>query len=171
MDLEAPLDAWYVWLGVAVTSLVLVGVALDLPTEPPPDSDELVNSVDRVGASPYGAQAVADHNAEEVKIGTQQLSLRNERGTSRTVVAYGPMTPLSAIEDPAIHAALDRVLDGAQPANVSDERSIPERNLAEEAQTTTDRVAHEGGTWEPAAGVLRVRRVTLDGKPFLLVDA
>ena len=35
---EAPLDAWYVWLGLAAVSATAVGVVAGLPAAPPPDA-------------------------------------------------------------------------------------------------------------------------------------
>jgi len=35
MDLEAPADAWYVWLAVSIISAAVAGIALGLPTGPP----------------------------------------------------------------------------------------------------------------------------------------
>ena len=170
MDLEAPLDAWYVWLGVAICSLTLAGFTLALPTEPPPDSNEVVNTIDRVDASPYGGQATHAHNGNEAKVGTQQLALRNEGGTSRATVSYGSMIPLPAVEDPALYDALDRILVGEQVSRVTDNQSLTAKELAAECREVVERITRDGATWKPTDGALRVRSVTIADERVLLVD-
>jgi hypothetical protein len=51
MNLEAPADAWYVWVGVALVSMTVAGVVGGLPSQPPPDSQTAANTVDRVAVS------------------------------------------------------------------------------------------------------------------------
>jgi len=64
MELESPADAWYVWFGVALVSLAFVGVVASFPTEPPPDTAEAADAIDRVTASGYNATAEYEHNAD-----------------------------------------------------------------------------------------------------------
>ncbi|TYT62742.1 DUF7283 family protein [Natrialba swarupiae] len=90
MDLEAPVDAWYVWFGVSAASVVIAGVVLGLPTGPPPDANGVGNSIDRIAGSPYSASTVHEHDADELRLqeGTT-LELRNEHGRAHSSLAYG----------------------------------------------------------------------------------
>lgn len=171
MDLEAPLDAWYVWLGVATVSVLLAGLALSLPTEPTPDADEAVNTIDRVGASPHQAAGSYAHNADEAKIGTSQLALRNDAGTSRATVAFQTMTPIRAIEDPAVHDALEKILSGSDPETVSQQTGISQSTLSVTIADTNDKLRTHGPEWRPTSGTLRVRQVTIGTETVVLVDA
>jgi len=47
MDWEAPVDAWSVWLAVALVSIAVAGVVLSFPTGPPPDANQAANAIER----------------------------------------------------------------------------------------------------------------------------
>ena len=93
MDWEAPADAWYVWIAVGIISFALVGLVLAMPSGPPPDADEGANTIEGVTASSYEASASWEHDADEIKIDGNTISLRNEHGTSHSSVAYGVVVP------------------------------------------------------------------------------
>jgi uncharacterized cupredoxin-like copper-binding protein len=171
MDFETPVDAWYVWVGVATVSVVFAGLAVQLPIQPPPDATEAVNTIDRVASSTHHADATYDHDAERVKIDTTRVSLRNDGGTTHASIAFGSMTPLAAIDDEQKQEALDRILSGQQPSEVLEDYSFDERALVAAALDARARRTTEQSKWRPASGVLRVRKIELDGETLLLVDA
>lgn len=184
MDFEAPVDAWYVWLGVAAVSVALAGVVLSLPSQPPPDAVEAANTIDRVAASTYTADASYEHDAAEVRIGVSRVSMRNDGGTDHASVAFGPLTPLAAAasidgtERPDAaeeYAALEAVLHGEHPSavveefdGVDDEAQLYDATAEARAAVETDDELLE---WVPATGTLHVRRIELDGEVVVLVTA
>lgn len=170
MDFEAPVDAWYVWLGVALVSVALIGVAVQLPSQPPPDAAKAANTIDTVASNSHQAAANYKHDAEVVKIDTQRVALRNNGGTERATIAFGPMTPLSAIDDESKRGVLDRILSGERPANVLHEYPFDSDALLDEVAKTRKRLGDEGVEWRPADGTLRVRKIDLGGESLLLVD-
>lgn len=89
MDWEAPADAWYVWLGVALASGTIATVVLGLPMGPPPDANAVANSIDRAAGSSFDAQTVQGHDAGEIKTDGKTISLRNDLGTTHSSVSYG----------------------------------------------------------------------------------
>jgi len=93
MDFEAPVDAWYVWMGVAVVSLSIAGVALSLPTTAPPDANAAANTVDSVGSKPYTASATYEHDADQYWASNETILLRNDGGTTRATIRFGLMAP------------------------------------------------------------------------------
>lgn len=173
MDLEAPVDAWYVWIAVAVVAAGLFGVVTSLPSAPPPDANGAANSIDEVASNPYPANAKYHHDASEVRLGLQEVSLRTGAGTKRATVRYGPMTPLEAIDGVAYRGAVNRILDGESPTRVvetidgvENERQL--RNAADNARTS---IESRGANWRPADGSLRVRKVFLNRESVVFVDA
>jgi len=171
MELESPADAWYVWVGVAVVSVGVAGVAIGLPSQPPPDATEASNAVDRVAATQYGASATFEHDADSVRIGTRQIALRNDGGTAHASVAIASMTPVDAT-DGRLHRAATGLLDGARVSAVIDQHGFTsERDLREAFATARTRLDREGTNWRVGDGRLRVRAVALDGETVVLVDA
>ena len=161
MEFEAPMDGWYTWVAVALVSIGLAGVAVSLPDRPPPDADRAVGVLDRVGASEYGAAASLDHDAEAVRIGPEQIAMRNSAGADRARVSFGPVVPVSTLElTPDQRTILDGVLAGERTlptelkGTLENELSVPE--------TTT-------GEWRPAAGTLRARAVDIGDQRIVLV--
>lgn len=173
MDFEAPVDAWYVWIGVAIVAAGLFAVVTSLPSNPPPDANEAVNTIDEVAGNPYPADARYEHDATEVRIGVQEVSLRNDAGTNRATVRYGPMTPLDAVDGVANRSAVCRILDGESPTQVVKSIDAIEngRQLRVAAATARTSVETRGANWRHADGTVRVRKVFLDGEPVVFVDA
>lgn len=176
MDLEAHADAWHVWVGVALVSLSLLGVALALPSRPPPDAAAAANTIDRVAGSTHQATASYDHDADEVRIGLRQLSLRNDGGTSHASIAFGSITPVSAIENRTMRDALEGLLHGQSPGQVvENEPGIDDvagllhgdGGIADARQV----IQASGSAWRPADGRLRVRQLELAGERVVLVAA
>jgi len=172
MDLEAPADAWYVWVGVAIVSTTLFGLALSLPSDVPPDANKAANSIDDVAGSAHQATAEYEHGADKVKVETHRLSMKNDGGTARSSVVFGPLTPISEVSDQETRAAFEQILSGEDPSVVIDESESlqSERDLVDAAENTRDRLNENGATWRSTDGVLHVRKLTLDEEPVVLVD-
>lgn len=171
MEFESPADAWYVWVGVAIVSVGVAGVALGLPSVPPPDANEAANGIDRVAASQYGASASFDHDAETVRIGPKQIAMRNDGGTAHASIAVGSMTPVFETKD-ELHRAATALVDGEPtPQVVAESGFESERALREALQQARLRLDREGANWRPTSGKLRARAVRLDGETVVLVDA
>jgi len=183
VEFEAPVDAWYVWLGVVIVSGALVGVALSLPSQPPPDATEAANAIDRVAGSTHVAEARYEHDADEVRVDGAQIAMRNDGGTDRASVAFGPLTPISALtavnetERPnrdAEYAALEAVLHGEHPTQVVEgfdgvESKTQLYDAARDARLALE-AADDRPAWRAADGTLSVRRVEIDGRRVVLID-
>jgi hypothetical protein len=172
MNVGVPADAWYVWVGVVLVSLSVAGVVLGLPGEPPPDAADAANTIDRVAASEYGTTATAKVDADQARIGTKQLSLRNDGGTAHTSITFGSMTPVDAATGATAEAGAEllagegvtTVLNG-QP-EFDSEREL--RNRFRELRASVDRL---GSNWQETSGRLRVRSVQIGGALVVLVGA
>lgn len=173
MDLEAPVDAWYVWFGVVLASAAIAGVAVALPTQPPPDAAEAANTIDSVAGSTHIAGASFEHTATEVRIDTARISMRNDGGTSHAAVAFGSVTPVAAVADPTIRDAFEAILHGRHPRAVLEAQafdSLEESDLRRAAERARKERLEAGPVWRPASGTLHVRQVQLDGRRVVLVD-
>lgn len=152
---DVPIDGWYAWLGVAAVSVVVLGLAASLPTEPPPDAARTADAVDRVAASEHAATAEVPFDATTIRIGPTRLALRSDAGTSHAAFAFGPVTPVRG------NASLDSVLRGGPP----------ERGFASPAALA--RAATEARerrpTWRDADGPLRIRKLSWGGVHVTLV--
>lgn len=174
MDFEAPVDAWYVWIGVMIVSIALAGVALSLPSQPPPDATAAANTIDRVTASPQVAEATYDHGGNEIRIDTRRIALRNDGGTDHAAVAFGSLTPLYAIGSESKRDALRLMLEGTPPSSVLDMDaygSVTESDLRDATESAQQnlRERDKSPAWRPSDGELRVRTVELDGEEITLV--
>lgn len=154
---DAPADTWYLWLGIATASLVAFGVAVSLPTAPPPDATDLAATVDSVATSPHNATAQHPLAADEIRLGPHRVGLRDDGGAAHATFAYGPVTPVGN------SSQLSRVLEGVPPAAVFDTRSAF-RN----ATATARNGSHE---WHHTDDRLLVRRVTWGEFDVTLVGA
>lgn len=163
MYLESPMDAWYVWVGVALVSIGLAAFVVSLPSQPPPDADRVASAIDRVGASEYDAATTLDHDAETVRIGSERIAMRNDGGTSRARISFERVLPVREVDlTESERVVIDGVLAG--------ERLLPAGLEA----TLADAVAAldtEPAEWYPATGELRARAVSVEGKRIVLVDA
>lgn len=156
MDLEAPLDAWYVWFAVALMSVSLVGVTLSLPSEPAPDANAAANTIEEGTTSSFNTSISYEHDATEVRIDAIRIALRNDGGTDRATIAFGNMTPV--LEHPTADGRQKgiNITLGTDPTaefNDSDEM----REWAETVRDTAD-----DGEWRTANDRLYVRQVHWD---------
>ncbi|MFC4246743.1 hypothetical protein ACFOZ7_06990 [Natribaculum luteum] len=149
---EAPADAWFVWAGVALVSVAVAGVALELPSTPPPDANAAANAIDRAAGNPYDATVTYEHDAEEVRLDAKRISLRDDGDTAHASVAYGSVVPVTG------HDRLENVTDGT-----------PLRTEFDGPFAVVDFVnaledAHEdnAGEWHPSTGRLTVRTISWD---------
>lgn len=172
MDWETPVDAWYVWVGVTIASLAIAGVVLSLPTQPPPDAARAANTVDRVAGSTQVAAATVDHRAEEIRLGTSRLSMRNDGGTAHATIAFGPVTPVMAVDDATAREALRLLLHGTPPARVLDRaafETLTESDLRKAADSVRASRHDDSPAWHQAGDRLRFRSVSLAGELVVLV--
>jgi len=144
---DVPLDATYYWLGLAVASLVVVGVAADLPTRPPPDAAAAANTVDALAASEYAGTATHPIEARSVRLTPHSVGLRTAAGATHATFAFGPVTPVAGRED------LAAVARGAPPS----ERFDSPAALAAAADRA--RADARDAPWRDARDELVVRRV------------
>jgi hypothetical protein len=161
VDLEAPADAWYVWLGVAAVSVGLAGIVVGLPSGPPPDAAGLAGTIDRVAATEHTATAATDHDATEVRIGPERLTLRNDEGVAHARISFGQMVHVRAVASEHRETLL-ALLDGTT--------AVDDRHRELLAEIVAD---HPGvpSEWYPAQGRLQVRSVAVGGQTVLLVVA
>jgi hypothetical protein len=152
---DAPIDAWYVWLGVSVVSLATFGVAVGLPSAAPPPATAVADAIDEVATSPPGSTDTHKIDADELWLDRRQVGLRGPGGTAHASVVFGPITP--AVTDDR----LERVLQGASPSATFDSPVAFDRSTTEARQDATD--------WRPAPERLVIRRVTWEGTDVVLV--
>lgn len=153
---EVPIDAWYTWLGTAVAATSVLGVALALPTAPPPNAAAAADSVDAVAGAPHNATGSHPVDAASVKLSAHAIALRSPGGVTRAPLAFGPVTPVP--DD----GPLARVLAGAPPGTVFDGPAAIVR-AARDARERQD-------GWERGDSI-RVRTVVWGDRHVTLVGA
>lgn len=141
---DAPLEAWYVWLGLGMVSVTVAGTALSLPTAAPPTPAPVADSIDAVASSPNEARTTVDISADEIRLRPRTVALRTDGGTARARLAFGPVAPVS-------DGSLRRVLHGTPPGRVYPSFDAF-RDALVDARTTP-------GEWRSAPETLVVRRV------------
>lgn len=152
---DAPLDAWYVWLGLAVASGATFTVATAMPAASPPDTAGAAHTVDATAASEHAA--IGEHplpSADEVRVGRDTLSLRGPGGTVHASFGYGPVTPAHSDD------RLRTVLRGTPP-----DRAFESPGAFDAAATA----ARESSPRWYRTDRLTVRRVTWEGVDAVLV--
>lgn len=107
MDFEAPMDAWYVFLGVSIVSVAVFGMVLSLPTTPAPATREAADAIDEVAASGFNASGSYDHDATEYYVTSERIGLRNDGGDPVASFTYASAAPVWPMIDtqPASEAA------------------------------------------------------------------
>ncbi|WP_332898329.1 DUF7283 family protein [Haladaptatus sp. CMSO5] len=154
---DLPAESVYVWFGVSVVSVAVLGVALSLPTTTPAATGPLTTSIDRVAASPYNATGEHPVSADRIKLGSQRVATETGDTVSHSTFSYGPITPVSR------GTALWRVLQGAPPGTVFDTARSFEQACIEARETPA--------TWRPAPRRLTMRKLTWEGVNATLVSA
>ncbi|SHH51529.1 DUF7283 family protein [Halobaculum gomorrense] len=92
--LDAPLDVWYAWLGLAVAGAVTLGAVSGLPTAPPPDAVSAAATVDAVAAADAPAAARYRIAADRVRVTTRGVSLRSDGGSAFAAFGSGAVVPV-----------------------------------------------------------------------------
>lgn len=157
---EIHADAMYAWVGLAVVSVVVFGVAATLPTTPPPDATRVAHTVDSVATGEYDATAEHGLTAEQIRITPQRIALASDGGTASATLRGAPITPIPPSAT-AGHARLRRVLAGVPPDQVFDDPAAFV-DAAARAQAATHR-------WGPAPNRLTIRGVVYGGHRVTLV--
>lgn len=142
---DAPSDLPLVWLGLALVGVAAAGVAVGLPTAPPPDAARVAAGIDRVAASEHAAVAELPLDADRLRVRPGSVGLESDGGRAHARLRYGPVTPVSG-------GSLGAVLHGTPPRAVFDSP----RALARGAE----RARADAGEWSRAPDTLVVRRVT-----------
>jgi hypothetical protein len=150
-----PVDAWYVWLGLSLAGVALVGVGAALPTAPPPAAADAADTVDRAAAAATPTTAEHPLDARAVRVGPRRLGLRNDAGTTHAAFAFGPVTPVFGSR------ALRAVLRGAPPESRFDSGEA----LCAAGATARTRTPR----WRTVDGPLVVRHVVWEGCDVTLV--
>ncbi len=143
---DVPVDALYVWLGVATVGVAVLGVAMALPTAAPPDATAAASAVDAVAVGPPGSQGSHDLRADRIRLGPSRIGLAGTGGRSHATFAYGPITPASG------DGRLERVLAGDRPTT----QFASQRGF----EAAVGAARRSEVAWRPAPDVLTVRRVS-----------
>ncbi|GAA0244185.1 DUF7283 family protein [Haladaptatus pallidirubidus] len=159
---DAPVDAWYVWLGVAIASLVVFGVAAELPTTPPPDATRAVNTVDSVAGCEYTATAEQPLSAREIKLDSRGLGLRGKGGTAHAAFVSDSVVPVGSVDGSKRDTRLRRVLNGTPPDVVFDSPTDFDSAIRDEQNHRAE--------WMGADSTLRIRCVSWGGVDATLVS-
>lgn len=106
MDFEAPADAWYVYVAVVIVSIAVAGIAVGIPSMPPPDAQQAANTIEAVTGSEYTSSASYEHDADVVTIDRRTITMKNEYGTAHASFAYGTVVPVTG------HDRLENVTGG-----------------------------------------------------------
>lgn len=141
---ETPVDAVYVWVGLALASVAALGVAVQLPTERPPDAAGVADTVDAVVTSEYPATGAYRSRAETLRLDTRRVWLRNDGGRTAATFVSGVV--------PARSERLRQVLHGADPRRVYDSRKGFTAALRD--------ARREEAKWRETNGRVVVRRLT-----------
>ncbi|ELY40246.1 DUF7283 family protein [Natronorubrum tibetense] len=158
MDWEAPADAWYVWVAVAIVSFAMAGIVLGLPTAPPPDADGTANAIEETSGSSYEAASTYGYDADEIKIDGTTIELRNEEGTDRSSLRYEQVVVVNGDD------RLERLVYGETfEEEFEDEIDEPHEDAA---TVFMDRLAaaeeDNAGEWLTASEELTVRQVAVE---------
>ena len=141
---DAPLDAWYVWIGLSMVSVAVAGTALGLPTATAPAATPVAETIDSVAASPNQARATVALTADRIRLARHSVALESAGGVDRAPIAFGPVVPADT-------RALHEVVAGRAP-----ERAFLTKHAFEAAIEEARRAAPR---WESAPKRLTVRRV------------
>jgi hypothetical protein len=156
---DAPPDAWYTWVAVALASVAVAGVATDLPSQPAPDAAAAADTVDAIAGSTYASAAEHPLDADRIRLRPHRLALRTGGETSHATFAFGPVVPVG--DD----TALARVARGVPPG-----RAFSSLTAFEEAVEAARERASDAG-WRPAADRLVLRHLEWGDVDVTLVDA
>lgn len=155
--LDVPVESAHIWLGLALVSATMVGLAVRVPTAPPPDAEPVARTVDSVATSPFEAMGRQPLDAAQIRLGSDRVGVRSSGGTDHASFAFDSVVPV--FEDGPVRT----VLAGRPPASAFDD---PDAFAA-----ALDRLRTRDARWLPAPEVLIVRRVNWGDVNATLVGA
>jgi hypothetical protein len=150
---DPPVETLPVWVGLALASLAMFGLATSLPTAAP-DATPLAGTVDGVAASAHEATGEHPIAADAVRLDTHRVTVRHDGESAHATLRYAPVTPV------ARGTALYRVLRGTPPARLFDSPAAFERAV---------RRARDRAPVTVEADRVVVRRVEWGGRDVTLV--
>lgn len=156
---DAPVDAWYCWVAVALASVAVAGVATDLPTRPAPDAPAVADTVDAVAGSTYPTAAEHPLAADAVRLRPARIGLRTDGETSHAAFGFGPVVPVGDDD------RLARVARGVPPGRAFRSLTAFREAVAAARERASD------ADWRPAADRLVVRHLEWGELDVTLVDA
>lgn len=154
---DVPVESTYVWLGLAVVSVAVLGLALRVPVEPPPDATAVARTVDSVSSSPYEATARQPLDADQLRLGSERVALGSSGGNAHAAFAYDSVVPATG------GGRLAAVLRGRPPGRLFDSPGAFAAALRGARTRRPD--------WQPAPSTLIARRVTWGEVNATLVGA
>ena len=164
MDLGGAAEEWYIWIGLAIASFAIAGIALAIPTTPPPDVHAAANTIDDIAASEYNATGEYDHDADFYWVDGRRIAMKNSGGISRESLRFGVATPVQG------YPKLKKLLYGTPPTEVFDSDQSDPRELKTLAQQARDSVDSDDPTWIKADEKLHVRTVVWGDVHVTLVE-
>lgn len=150
----ALVDEWYRWIGVAIASLVVLGVATGLPSRASPDAAGVATTVDAVAASDHPATGEHQLTADQIRLGVGTVSLRADGTVATASLAYRT-TPVSA------GSTLAAVLRGRPASRAFDSPQALDR--------AASRARDRQPVWRPAGDRLLVRQLVWEDVDVTLV--
>lgn len=159
---ETHLDGTYAWLGLAVVSVVTVGVAATLPASPPPDASGVAQTIDSVADSSYPATAEHGIAADELRVTPRSVELDDGNGIAWAALHGPKITPVTdKMADAGQSGPLAQVLGGVPPQLVFDDPAA----LAAAAADARSGDHH----WSVSSGTVTVRHVQYEEVHVTLV--
>ncbi|EMA19295.1 DUF7283 family protein [Haloarcula argentinensis] len=150
---ETHVDTLYLWVGLGIVSVAVLGVVVGLPTTAPPDATAAAATIDEVTTSPPGSVAHRRLVATEWAFDGREIRLRNDGGTATARLIRTAV--------PARTEQLQSVVDGTRPKAVYESPAAFHRD-ARQARTTDD-------GWRPAPDRVTVRHVAWGGTDVTIV--
>ncbi|MFC7194298.1 hypothetical protein ACFQL4_05895 [Halosimplex aquaticum] len=117
---DTAVESTYVWLALAVVGAGVFGLALRIPTAPPPDATGVARTVDSVASSPHEATARHPLDARQIRLGSHRLGLRGPGGDAHASLAYGPVVPATGGDGDRLAA----VLEGTAEPSVREQTAV-----------------------------------------------
>lgn len=182
MDFEAPMDGWYVFLGVSMASVAIFAVVLSLPSTPVPDAGAAADAIDEVAASGYNASGSYDHDADEYSVTATTIALKNDGGTAEASFTYASPTPVwpdvdtqpgsETVEPGSSDRELRAILEGEAPSehfrSPAEFAAAVDAAQAEARRSRTSDAVHQ---WRLADQQLTYRHVKWGDRRATLVGA
>ncbi|UIP01160.1 hypothetical protein Hbl1158_07380 [Halobaculum sp. CBA1158] len=120
---DAPVDAWYAWIGLAAAATVTLGIAAGLPSAPPPDAAAVARTVDAVASAESPSSARHRLAADAALVTTAGISLRSDGGAAHARFRADSVVPLSGGASPPPDDSLAAVALGEPPGSAFDSPS------------------------------------------------